>query len=356
MIIDGYLWHQAIRPALAAFLLLTGIFFCYAIANILTNTVSDGLGQKAILTLAMLHVLIAAPSLLTTAYYLGVITSLSRLYRESEFLVMLGLGWSEWRLARSILSISVALAICTGILVTWVRPWAYNESYRIEEESMFDAQIIRNIAGSFIPLGSENRVLNANSIDAETNELLDVFLHLNQDTQTTEDRIILAKRGRISSSTENKQHRVRLYSGTVYWLNEDGQSHREHAFDELQFVIDDPSPTGRDRKRRALSTLELSQSDSPKEIAEFQWRLSAPLATLVLGALAIPLSRTGPRQSGNRQLVFALLVYGVIFYLASAVQNWVENGTLSTTPGIWFVWIIVAVYVGLLYIQPTLAK
>src|SRR6202000_2196053 len=46
----------------------------------------------------------------------------------------------------------------------------------------------------------------------------------------------------------------------------------------------------------AASSMHLAFSRTAPDIAEFEWRLSTPLSTLLLGMLAVPLSRVQPRQ------------------------------------------------------------
>lgn len=349
MIIDGYLWHQTIKPALVALVLLTAIFFCYATAKILNDIAGSGLDQTTILQLAVLQILIAAPILLPTAYYLGIVFSLSRLYRESELIIMLCLGWSEWRLARSIVIVAVVLAICTGILTIWLRPLAYRESYRIEEKFIINAQMQRTAPGSFTRLGTSGWVLNAKSMSQNADELLHIFLHRNG---PIEEQVVIAERGSISQMSQSNSRQIQLHSGSIYGFSKEDGGYSERSFDELRFIIENPSILGQQNRRRGEPTSTLARATTSKEAAEFHWRISTPLAVLLLSALAIPLSRTNQRESGNKQLFFAVIAYAAVFYSSSVVTGWVETGILDAVPGIWSVWIILLLCIGLLYAKP----
>ena len=74
-----------------------------------------------------------------------------------------------------------------------------------------------------------------------------------------------------------------------------------------------------------------------------QWRLSFPLSLFVLGLLALPLSRTSPREGRYARLGMALFTYLIYFYLQSLARLWVERGLLSEDIGIWGVHAVVAV-------------
>lgn len=349
MIIDGYIWHQTIKPTLVALVLLTVIFFCYATAKILNDIAGGGLDQTTILQLAMLQVLIAAPILLPTAYYFGIVFSLSRLYRESEFVVMLCLGWSEWRLARSIVIVAVVLAICTGVFTAWLRPWAYRESYRIEDKFIVNAQMQRTAPGAFTKLGASGWVLNATSMSKNSGELLHIFLHRDS---PIEEQVVIAERGSISQISQRNSRRIQLHSGRIYGFSKEDGSYNERSFDELRFSIENPSIMGQKNRRRGEPTATLARAATSKEAAEFHWRISTPFAALLLSLLAIPLSRTNQRESGNRQLFFAVIAYAAVFYFSSIATSWVEVGLLDAVPGIWSVWIILLLCIGLLYAKP----
>jgi lipopolysaccharide export system permease protein len=83
-----------------------------------------------------------------------------------------------------------------------------------------------------------------------------------------------------------------------------------------------------------VDTATLAGSDQPKDIAEFQWRITAPLATLLLAALAVPLARSGPRQSRAGIFGVAMLAYLLLFTASGMVRNWVENESLAPFPGL----------------------
>jgi lipopolysaccharide export system permease protein len=107
-------------------------------------------------------------------------------------------------------------------------------------------------------------------------------------------------------------------------------------------------------RRKAESTRNLAQSDATKDIAEFQWRLSTPLATLSLALLAVPLSRSAPRQGRHTSFITAIAVYAGLFMLTSAARSWVADGTIAGMPGIWWVYLIPALLFGWLIMAPTM--
>jgi lipopolysaccharide export system permease protein len=81
----------------------------------------------------------------------------------------------------------------------------------------------------------------------------------------------------------------------------------------------------------------LMQSDELQHIAELQWRLGVPIATIILAFLAVPLSRTQPRAGRYGRLAIGLLVFIIYLNMLSASKAWIEQGTLSPSLGLWWV-------------------
>jgi len=71
----------------------------------------------------------------------------------------------------------------------------------------------------------------------------------------------------------------------------------------------------------------LYHSQDPDDRAEFQWRISTPISVLLLTILAVPLSRSRPRQGRYAGLVIALLVYALYFNMVTVARTWVEQGS-----------------------------
>jgi lipopolysaccharide export system permease protein len=86
----------------------------------------------------------------------------------------------------------------------------------------------------------------------------------------------------------------------------------------------------------AASTTRLVRSSSARDVAELQWRLSTPLSTVLLGLLAIPLSRGRPRQNRYEKFGAAILIYSTYYLLCTAARTWVQHGVVRGVPGIWW--------------------
>ena len=109
-------------------------------------------------------------------------------------------------------------------------------------------------------------------------------------------------------------------------------------FEKLVYYTD--SGNVLDYKHKAAPTVALMKSDQPRDIAEFQWRLSRPIATILLALIAVPFSRVPPRQEkGEKNYYAAAIVFAIYYILNGLAQTWVEQGTIGKMPGVWWLYV-----------------
>ena len=106
---------------------------------------------------------------------------------------------------------------------------------------------------------------------------------------------------------------------------------------------------GRDAREQKAGELE--------HVAEMQWRIGVPLATIILGILAVPLSKTQPRAGRYGRLAIGLLVFIIYLNMLSASKAWIEQGSVSPTVGLWWVHgVVLLLALGMLGVQNSVHK
>ena len=98
-----------------------------------------------------------------------------------------------------------------------------------------------------------------------------------------------------------------------------------------------PSLTPEEPRPRAMRFNDLRRSEALEHVAERQWRFSVPVATILLALLAVPLSRSRPREGRYGRITIGLLVFIIYFNLLSAAKAWTEEGTVDPRLGLWWV-------------------
>ena len=113
-----------------------------------------------------------------------------------------------------------------------------------------------------------------------------------------------------------------------------------------------PEASEPELEARAMPTRELLLSNDLEAVAELHWRIGVPMATLILAILAVPLSRSQPRQGRYGRIGIGLLVFIIYFNLLSAGRSWLEQGSVPVSVGIWWVHgLMLAVALGMIGLQ-----
>ena len=91
--------------------------------------------------------------------------------------------------------------------------------------------------------------------------------------------------------------------------------------------------------KRAAPTSELLESVDPLQRAELHWRLAPAISVLVLALVAMPLSRTNPRQPRYASLILAVLAYIVYANFLALGRVWMVHGKMPLAAGLWWIYV-----------------
>lgn len=330
MLIERYVTAEIARPFAAGLGMLVTVFVAFTVAMKLSDAASGAIAPTAVAQLVALSTLIALEVLVPTTLYLAILFALGRLHRDSEMAALSAAGVSERRILRTVMAVGACAAVVVWVLSVHLRPWAYARSYTIEQNAMsrFDLANIR--PGSFVDLGQGGYVLQAQTVDPAASELRSVFVQVTRGRHT---QLISAERARILDLDAEGARAVEFVDGYSYLLDATGNQDVSMRFGTFM-VRFAPEERMQKFRRKAIDTHALGMSADPKDVAEYQWRTTTPLATLLLAVLAVPLARSGPRQSRFGIFAVALLAYLLIFIASGVVRNWIENGEIPVSPGL----------------------
>jgi lipopolysaccharide export system permease protein len=246
-------------------------------------------------------------------------------------------GVGAGRLLVPVGALTVLLAAALAWLAFVSTPAA---SQRIEEIRFRAEQNVELAAiepGKFLSPDSGDTVLYAREVVGD--ELHDVFLETQRGERVV---VILAARGRRVIDAATGEQSFVLYDGRRYEGIPGEGEFLVVEFDEHGIPIRPDDEEELVTAVAAKSTSELLSSRAPADRAELHWRISLPLSLFVLGVLAIPLSRTAPRDGRYARLGTALFIYLIYTNLLSIGRVWVERGFVSDAVGLWWVHGLVA--------------
>lgn len=350
MIINRYLIREISKPLLAVLGVLVVIFASYSAAEYLSDAVNGLLPNYTIAKLIALKTLIALEVLIPISLYISVIVSLGRLYSESEMAAMFALGISSGRVFGAVLTLSAVLAAGVACLSLYARPWAYETSHEIVARADADVNVNDMEAGNFYESSKGSRVIYIGRREGPGKPMEDVFVQFERDHRT---QVIHARQAYQVPGAKGSGRIIAFIDAHVYEIGRTAEDHDRimHA-NEMTLHMKPPQVEPLTYAPVAASSAVLSTSRAAGDVSEFQWRLSTPLTTLLLGMLGVPLSRVKPRQGKYAKMGIAILIYSGYYLLCTSARTWVQKGVIGTFPGIWWVPALLAVVLAIALAEP----
>ena len=351
LIINRYLIREISKPLATILAVLVTLFASYSAADFLSDAVNGLLPTNTIGEMIGLKALISLEVLIPISLYISIILSFGKLYSDSEFTAMFALRVTPLRVMGSVLMLSGALAVAVALLSLFLRPWAYEKLHALSKRAEAFANVDNMQAGTFYTGEDGGRVIFLNHRDDPKSAASDVFVQL---TYSNRVRILFARHAyQLPQTSRDSSSGVYLSDVHVYDIGQ-GKNQSDSVIDAQGVVLRPPDPNLEQPAYSSVSagTETLAVSRTLPDIAELQWRLSTPLSTILLGMLAVPLSRTRPRQSRYAKMGAAALVYSGYYLLFTSARTWVQQGAVAAFPGIWWVPALLASVVAIIWFQP----
>ena len=332
-ILDRYIFREIAQSWLAVTMVLLAILLTNQFARVLGDVAKDKLPKDAIFQIIGLTALQYLTILVPIALFLAVMLALGRLYRDSELPAMMACSVGPADIYRPLLWLLIPLSLAVGWLATEIAPTALTEIERIGVEARRQADLASIEPGRFTADSREGAVVYAESV-VGPGAVENVFLQRRQGDSV---EVVIAERGeQVESDDPDTRyfvlHNGRRYEGVPGTAEFSVMEFAEHGIPYRLPDAEDP-----ELEPRAMQTADLIRSSDPAELAELHWRFGIALATMVLAILAVPLSRSQPRQGRYGRLAIGMLVFIIYFNLMSAGKSWIEQGVVPTTVGLWWV-------------------
>ena len=328
---------------------LVFIFGCYIATRYWEDAVHGLLPGETVFLLILLRIIIALEVLLPTTLYLSVVIALGRLYRDAEITAMFACGINMTRIIRSVLMVSVIAGLIVACLSIYIRPWAWNQFFWLKAQAEASFDMTRMKGGSFYETGGGERVIFADKIDNQKNRAKRVFIQTKRDDSL---QVIFAEQASQHKDESSDKPTIVFKNGHLYEFSRDEDKGLILQFENSAMHLEPKDVILPEFKVKSVATKTLLASNDLEEIAELQWRLSAPLSIILLALLGIPLSRSSPRQGKYANAPVAILIFAVYYNFSAIMKKWVAQGVIDATPGLWWGQLLLGALLVLLLWQP----
>ncbi len=350
MIIDRYLIKEVLTTLLGVAVILLMIAISGQLASLFAKVVEGILTVDTVLFMLWFKVIATLVFILPLSLYLGILLAFSRLYKDSEMVVLAACGMGKFRVLRAVLGLAVFVAIVQGSLTLIIAPWAEVRTQQIYAEVESQSDVKGIVPGRFKELQDGGGVLYVQEANEDKTRIKNLFVQQRKNRNLT---VISSESGRQYVDKETGDRFIVLNNGSRF----EGQAGKDNyaiiKFEEHGVRIKERDAAAITYKHKSTPTIDLYNSNKPGDIAELQSRISSAILCIVLVLLAVPLSKTSPRQGRYAKLAIALLLYITYTNLLNVARAWLTKGDISPLLGLWWVHAIMIVVALVLLFRQT---
>jgi lipopolysaccharide export system permease protein len=333
----------------AAFSVLFCIVFTQVLIRLLGDATSGDLDTQALFSIVALSTLTNLPLVLSMSVFIAVLIALTRAFRDSEMVVWFAAGQSLTAWIRPVLRFVLPVAAIIAVLSLFVSPWA--ERMIAEARQRFEQRddVSKVTPGRFIESAASDRVFFVENLDLSgAPRVQSVFA-----SQRNGDReiVIVASQGHIETHADGARFLV-LNHGRRYEATAGMADNRVLEFESYAIRLESQAEAPlTNANARTFDTLHLALDPTPRNLGELLFRISFPVAAVVLALLAVPLSHVNPRVGRSANLIIAALLAMIYFQAILIMQSYVQHGRLAFSIAVWLAHAVAAALACLLFLH-----
>lgn len=347
--IEKYLLREILLTWSAVTLVLLLIMLGNVLAGSLGRASEGNLSADLVFVFVGVKSLGLLVTLIPLGLYLGILLALGRLYRDSEMTALYACGIGLPHVFRPAVFAGLIGVGLISLLTVWVNPWAAQYEQRIKAGLHERSALDFLTAGKFVETDDGRGVFFIQSGNDDKTQFEHVFLH-REDAQN-ERYVEIAASAHYQKDPDTGDEFMIFTDGQTSHGLPGSASYVTTRFKTHGVLIPRMDPVEPRLRAAGMSLSQLWASENATEKAELQWRISIPLASLILAVLAVPLSHTSPRQGRFAKIAVAILIYIPYSNLLILARKWIADGKVDAAVGLWWVHAIVLALLGYLLVQ-----
>ena len=332
-ILDRYLMKEMLVTFAAVLIVLLVIMIGNVLARSLSSVTDGAITPDTLLVLVGVKSVSLLVTLIPLGLYLGILLAHGRFYRDNEMAVMhaCGIGWKDLLRPTAIVGLIGVVLITT--LTIFASPWAARYEQTLKQTIREQSALSLLTPGKFIESSNGETVFFVRESNETGTQFTDVFMR-----RQKEDQLPAIDTARLAT------YQIDNATGDEYLIFTDGQTSvgkpGEAAYTITEFKrqgVLRPKEEASEPRLRTKAKLfsQLLNTGDTADQAELQWRVSIPLAALLLALLAVPLSYTSPREGRFGKIAVAILIYIPYANLLVLARKWIAAGSMPAWIGLW---------------------
>lgn len=341
-IIDRYLLRELTQSFLGVAAVLLLISIGETVIAVLNQVARGRVPADLLVAMIGLRAIDSLNVMLPLAVFLGVLLAYGRLYRDSEMAVLSASGLRVGGLLRPLALLVVPVAAMLAVIAFWIAPAAVRLSQNLVDEANRSLLIAGLEPGRFVALPGREGIIYVGDMSADGSKFTRMFVESEQleADGTSQINIITAQNGELYRDTSGGDRFLGLLDGFRVEGRPGKDDFRLLRFERNDIrLADNEALDSSEAVKRAAPTRELWSSEDRLQRVELHWRLAPVVSALVLALIALPLSRTNPRQPRYASLIVAVLAYIIYANFLALGRVWMVNGKMPLSAGLWWIYL-----------------
>ena len=265
------------------------------------------------------------PTILTLSLFIAMVSTLSRMYRDSEMVVWFTSGQGLAGFLRPLFHFAWPVLLVIALMALFVWPWTNQQTKDMQSRYEQRGDLDRIAPGQFQESSSGNRVFFIDRDLAGDKASNNVFIAA---TENGKSSVTTARSGRLENRGDAQ---FLMLSNGQRLENVIGESALKISdFEEYGVKTSDSGLLGENMpEAKLLSTRSLVKDPTRSNLGELAWRLGLALSAINLVILAVALASVNPRGGRSGSMIFVVLAFVVYNNLVNLGQSWIFVGLIS---------------------------
>lgn len=352
--IARYLTKEVTITMLSVTLILLFIFMCNNTVRYLGFIANGKYAVWVLIHLILLEIPVTLGLLLPLGLYMGILLAYGRLFVDSEMTVLFACGFGRKQLFVVNMGFAGIIFLISLFFSCWLQPALNLRMHQVLAEAKAGSIIDTIMPGRFrvVNSGDTQHVYYVKKVSRGHKHVEALFsAERKLNNPTAPWQVVVAERGKDVYFPASQSDYFQMSQGAVYKGLPGQQNFQILRFNTYGVRVDQNPMKGFTIDPQLMSIRQLLPAAMKDDAAmsELQWRISVPIAVLLLAFVGLPLSRIRPRQGRYAKFLPAILIFIVYFNLLILARGWLSSGAVPAYLGLWWVHAVMLVFGVLLY-------
>ncbi|PUE22103.1 LPS export ABC transporter permease LptF [Limnohabitans sp. MMS-10A-160] len=324
------LFHSSLRKDLArnfgaTLVILITIVMTVILIRTLGQASRGSVNPSEVLLVMGFSVLSQMTTIITLSLFIAVVSTLSRMYSDSEMVIWFSSGQGLANFVRPLLRFAWPVLLIIVLLALFAWPWSNLQIQELQHRYEQRNDLERIAPGQFQESSGGKRVFFIDKDSPDNRFGKNVFV---SSIEAGLEIVTTAQQGRID--LVGNERFLKLEKGQQWSTNLATGETRLTQFEHYEVLVDDDVlPANESLSSRHTASWDLLKNPTRENLGELGWRLGLGLAAINLVLLALAVSAINPRVGKSYHLGLALFIFIAYYNMLNVGQSWVATGRVQ---------------------------